>query len=178
MADLDTPMEGLESDAVEAPEIVPDLMVDYPEPDDLKQDDFAPRVIGEDGQIEGDETDNDAPMTNKTFRVALKSALTIPAGFSPDWKPLAIQPNETEMFNEAADGLFELVQIWAPSLLVPDSPTVQAIIKAMPLFLMKAMVVREILAARNSKPVIEGKADEPAPEAPQESPVMAEQAFV
>lgn len=79
------------------------------------------------------------------FWMVFKTSFGLPGMFATSWKPLAIQPEETEIARDASDAIYELLEIYYPAALMPQSETFGRIARAFPFVMAKVMIVRTIL---------------------------------
>lgn len=84
-------------------------------------------------------------ITKEAFFVAFRHSFGLPGMFMPMWKPLAVQPDEVEIARDASDAIYELLEIYFPSALMPQSENFMRITRAAPFILAKIMIVRMIL---------------------------------
>lgn len=84
-------------------------------------------------------------ITKEAFFVAFRHSFGLPGMFIPMWKPLAVQPEEVEIARDASDAIYEMLEIYFPSALMPQSENFMRITRAAPFILAKIMVVRMIL---------------------------------
>ena len=82
------------------------------------------------------------------FYTVFKTAFAVPGMVVADLKPIAIQPDEAEIAREASDAVYELLEIYYPSALMPQSEGFARVMRMFPFVAAKVMVVREILTAR------------------------------
>ncbi|MCG7626496.1 hypothetical protein MHM88_01660 [Epibacterium sp. MM17-32] len=87
-------------------------------------------------------------ISKEAFFVAFRHSFGLPGMFSAQWKPLAIQPDETEIARDASDAIYELLEIYFPSALSPQSEMFARLSRAAPFILAKVMIVRMILEER------------------------------
>lgn len=133
-----------------------------PEPDALGgdyMDTFRAPEIGGEGDLEHDvvtpeqaeaANDNEAPepLDKAAFWIVFKAGFAIPGGFFPDFAPLAIQPHEEPPARAASDSIHDLLGIYFPAALLPQSKTLALVLGAAPFLIMKVAVVREIMRGR------------------------------
>ncbi|MEY8798951.1 hypothetical protein AB9K35_01285 [Leisingera sp. XS_AS12] len=84
-------------------------------------------------------------ITKAAFFTAFKHSFGLPGLFLPMWKPLAVQDDEVEIARDASDAIYELLEIYFPSALMPQSENFMRVTRAAPFILAKIMVVRMIL---------------------------------
>ncbi|NVK16714.1 MAG: hypothetical protein HWE35_21285 [Rhodobacteraceae bacterium] len=84
-------------------------------------------------------------ITKEAFFVAFRHGFGLPGIFMPMWKPLAVQPDEVEIARDASDAIYELLEIYFPSALMPQSENFMRITRAAPFLVAKIMIVRMIL---------------------------------
>lgn len=84
-------------------------------------------------------------ITKAAFFVAFRHSFGLPGMFIPMWKPLAVQDDEVEIARDASDAIYELLEIYFPSALMPQSENFMRITRAAPFILAKIMIVRMIL---------------------------------
>lgn len=87
-------------------------------------------------------------ISKAAFFVAFRHSFGMPGMFVPMWKPLAIQPEEMEIAQDASDAIYELLEIYWPAALSPQSETFGRIARAAPFLLAKVMIVRMVLEDR------------------------------
>lgn len=87
-------------------------------------------------------------ISKAAFFVAFRHSFGLPGMFLPMWKPLAIQPDEVEIAQDASDAIYELLEIYFPAALAPQSETFMRISRAAPFILAKVMIVRMIFEER------------------------------
>jgi hypothetical protein len=133
--------------------------------DDLQEggaaylDTFRAPEIGGESEIEHDvltpeqadaagDPDAPEPIDKGAFWIVFKAGFAIPGGFFPDFAPLAIQPHEEPPARIASDSIHDLLGIYFPSALLPQSQTLALALGAAPFLLMKVAVVREIMRGR------------------------------
>lgn len=91
-------------------------------------------------------------ISKEAFFVAFRHSFGLPGLFLPMWKPLAVQDDEIEIAQDASDAIYELLEIYFPSALMPQSENFMRLTRAAPFLLAKIMVVRMIFAeARRAK---------------------------
>ncbi|MCG7622723.1 hypothetical protein [Epibacterium sp. Ofav1-8] len=95
-----------------------------------------------------DALDEVEQITKDAFFVAFRHSFGLPGMFLPHWKPLAIHPEETEIARDASDAIYDLLQIYYPAALMPQSETLALLSRAAPFVIAKVMVVRMILEER------------------------------
>ena len=104
-------------------------------------------------------------MSKDAFFVVFRHGFGLPGMFSPTWKPLAIQPEETQIARDACDAIYELLEIYFPAALLPQGDTIARLMTAGPFIIAKVMVVRMILAAQRQEKIAPKRpASDPAPE--------------
>lgn len=109
-----------------------------PAPDDVQPlDDEGQPIMpeAEPGQI-----------TKGQFWEVFKQVFGLPGLFQPIWKPLAIQPDETEQARAASDAIYEIAEIYLPSLLRPGGEMAGRLLACVPFLMAKAQIARGILA--------------------------------
>lgn len=111
--------------------------------------------LDEEGNEIGAEFDPVEPeqVTRDGFFVLFRTAFDLPGQIMPDFKPLAVQPEEECTARAASDALYSLLEIYYPSALLPQSETLAHLLTLGPFVLGKAMVVKAILDARRRPPV-------------------------
>lgn len=140
---------------VEEPEAAAN--VDAPPPDDAAHmDGFrAPEIDGEgeaapdDVQPVGEDGEPIAPdpglITKEQFWTVWQQVFGLPGLFAPRWKPLAIQPDEIETGRAASDAVYEIAEIYLPSILRPGGDMAARLLACVPFLLAKAQIARMIL---------------------------------
>ncbi len=115
---------------------------------------------------------SDGLMDKDTFWMVFKSTWSLPQSIMRDLAALEIQPQEEKSARVASDAFYELLKIYYPAPLMPQSETIMHLMVAGPFFIGKAMIVREVLRSRKAKPVFQRSEAEPEgqPEQPQEQP--------
>lgn len=147
---------------------VPDIDEDGGDPD-------APIVLSE---ALADEEENPAApadveeLSEEAFWLMFQSGFNAPGMFVKDLKPLAISDEEAEQARAASNATYALLRIWYPAALTPHNETIGHLIMAMPFFMAKVMIVREILRARNATPVqpVEPQRNQETRDAPASEP--------
>ena len=79
------------------------------------------------------------------FRV-FQTAFAVPGMIQPKWQPVAIQPHETSAARDASDAVYDLLEIYYPAALKPQSATLECLRRAGPFIAAKIMVIRAIMA--------------------------------
>jgi len=87
-------------------------------------------------------------MSKGAFFVVFNHAFGLPGMFMPDFRPLAIQPEEEPIARDASDAIYELLEIYWPQALLPQGDTFARIARAAPFILAKVMILRMILMER------------------------------
>lgn len=103
-------------------------------------------------------------LSKDAFWHVFKTAFAMPAMFAPDFKPLAIQEHEIEIGRDASDAIYEILEIYYPSALLPQGEMFARFARAAPFVLAKVMIVRTIFAERRAarlKPVNGSSGPEP-----------------
>ena len=115
---------------------------------------------GEDDPVAVDPETGDVPSAAEAveligkgaFYTVFKTAFAAPAMFmGADWQPLAIQPHEDEIARDASDAIYEILEIYYPAALTPQSEGFARIMRAAPFIAAKVMIVRAILQARRAE---------------------------
>lgn len=127
------PDEAAHLDGFRAPEI---------DGGEVAEDDVQP--LGEDGEPVGFDVEPDQ-ITREAFWTVWKSGFGLPGMFAAQWKPLAIQTEETDTARAASDAVYEILEIYWPSALQPQGEMFARIATAAPFVLAKVMIVRNIL---------------------------------
>ena len=91
-------------------------------------------------------------LDKEAFWVVFKSMFSIPGTLSKDFAPLAIADAEQHQARAASDAVHSLLEIYYPAALMPQSETLGHLMVAGPFFIGKAMIVREMIRARNAPP--------------------------
>lgn len=126
---------------------------------EVYMDTFRAPEIGGEGDLEHDvitpeqaaalpEDETPEPIDKGAFWIVFKAGFAIPGGFLPDFAPLAIQPHEEPPARIASDSIHDLLGIYFPSALLPQSKTLALALGAAPFLIMKVAVVREIMRGR------------------------------
>lgn len=104
---------------------------------------------GETASIEGEVVDvhGGTDVGRENFYLMLNSAFALPGQIIPDLKPLAIQPDEEKIARDASDGIYNIVQIWCPAVLVVNNPTIANLFAAAPFIVGKVAIMMEIMSA-------------------------------
>ena len=124
-------------------------------------DSFRAPEIGGEGDLEHDvltpeqadqapEDEAPDPIDKAAFWIVFKAGFAIPSGFFPDFAPLAIQPHEEPTARTASDAIHDILSIYYPDALKPQSQLLTLLLAAGPFLIMKVAVVREILKARKA----------------------------
>lgn len=104
-------------------------------------------------------------MDKGAFFVVFSTAFNIPAMINRDFGPLAIQAEEQAAARAASDGIYDLLEIYYPSALMPQGRVAASLLAAGPFIFGKVLIVREIFAAkRRAKIEAEAEADRVATE--------------
>jgi len=85
-------------------------------------------------------------ITKGQFWEVFKQVFSLPGLFQPIWKPLAIQPDETEQARAASDAIYEIAEIYLPSLLRPGGEMAGRLLACVPFLMAKAQIARGIMA--------------------------------
>lgn len=157
--------------------------VDAPPPGDdpaAHLDTFAAPDIEGEGQAAPDDVqpldDEGQPIaeapgqiTKEQFWEVFKQVFGLPGLFQPIWKPLAIQPDETEQARAASNAIYEIAEIYLPSLLRPGGEMAGRLLACVPFLMAKAQIARGILAEMKAQRIA---AQQPANDnaAPQAAP--------
>ncbi len=144
---------------------MPDIDADYHDPD-------APFEVGEDGAPVGLEPER---IDREAFWVVFETAFSVPGMMMEELKPLAIKSDEKTAARAASDATYSLLEIYYPAALMPQSATLAHLMVAGPFFVGKALIVREILRARQAKQM---PAPRNAPEPQQRSSAHDPSAFL
>ena len=91
-------------------------------------------------------------MDKNAFWTVFQSCFSIPAFLMPGMKQLAVQKEEETAARAASDATYSLLEIYYPNALMPQGEVFAHLMVAAPFFFAKAMIVREVLRARNAKP--------------------------
>lgn len=118
-----------------------DLEDDAPPPDDVLDVDENGDPVA--GNFEPEQ------ISKEAFWTVFKQAFSLPGMFAQVWKPLAIQPDEQEAGRAASDAIYELLEIYFPGALLPQSDTLARLLACVPFLMAKVIVVRAIMADRN-----------------------------
>lgn len=94
-----------------------------------------------------------ARLSIDDFWTVFRSAWSVPQGFDPAFAPLAVQPHEEEAARAASDAVYELIAIYYPSLLTPNTRTGALLLAMAPFMIAKVATVRAIMAEKRAKPV-------------------------
>lgn len=108
----------------------------------------APRVRPEPGtDAEHADAAEAALIDQGTFYgVVFSTVFAVPGYVRPQFKPLAIQPEEQESARAASDAVYELLRVYFPAALRPGSDTLGHVMAAAPFLMMKAQIARAIIA--------------------------------
>lgn len=150
-------MDTLE--APSGPEIAPDADLGHDTPDhlnDFRAPDLELEGGGGDDVVQVDPETGEMPqpaeavelLTKSAFYTVFKTAFAVPGMLGRDFKPLAIQPDEEDTARDASDAVYELLEIYFPQALMPQSEGLARIMRAAPFIMGKVLIVREILTAR------------------------------
>lgn len=118
--------------------VIPDNSDAYKDPD-------APVDLDADGEPLQQENAAVERIDKAAFFVTIKTVLQVPSMMDADFAPIAIQQGETEGARMASDSIFELLEIWYPSALQPNSDTIAHMMIAGPFLIGKLMIARQIL---------------------------------
>lgn len=129
--------------------------------DTFRAADLDPGAGDPGGVIEADQDgqfpDPDAPalgdaetLSREVFWQTFKTAFAYPGMIDQDFKPLAIQPEETDLAHGASDATFDLLEEYAPGLLAVDDKWFKLAMVGQFLFL-KIAVVREVFAEKRAR---------------------------
>ncbi|MCA8834469.1 MAG: hypothetical protein K8953_05220 [Proteobacteria bacterium] len=111
----------------------------------------AGETAGPGQQFDGEGESQPARVSKEQFFVAIKMMFDMPQVMDKDWQPLAIKPNEEDMAKAFSDGIYGLLEIWFPSMLIIGSPTLANLAMCAPLIMAKVMAFREIVEAKNAR---------------------------
>jgi len=146
------------SDEIDAPE-VPELADDGAHLDTFRAADMDDDAPAADDVVDLD--DEGQPIagpvgveqiSKEAFWIVFEQSFALPGMFVPIWKPLAVQPDEKDAARSASDAVYELLEIYFPSALMPQSDTLARLLACVPFLLAKIMVVRAIMADRRKPP--------------------------
>lgn len=136
-----------------------------PENDDSFVDPDAPQEIGEDGEPIAPEF---APerLDKAAFYITFKIIFQVPAMLDKDFAPLAIQSGEEDQGRAASDAAYDLLEIWYPAALEPNSESIAHLMIVVPFLAGKVMLLRMILEdKRNTIEHVPTRQPTPEPEA-------------
>lgn len=86
-------------------------------------------------------------VTKDGFYLVFEKAFWFPGAFMPPLAPLAIQPgHETTVAREASDAIYEILEIYWPGALMPQSDMLARLAAIVPFAMIKYMTVRTLLA--------------------------------
>lgn len=164
----DTTPETFSTSSVEHDDAAPDLdSFTVPPIDGDQADPDAPVDLGDDG--EPVTSSGPEAVDKDQFWIVFQTAFGMPGMFLPDLRPMAIQPFEEAPARQASDATHSLLEIYYPSALMPQSETLAHLMAAMPFFLAKAMIVREIIRSRRARDVSQPRGDDGAGHGPENS---------
>lgn len=142
--------------------VVPDI-------DDSADDEDAPINVTLEQEAEEAEPLEPEKLSRDAFFTVFKTAFDMPGHLVPDFKPVAIQPNEEQAGRAASDATYSLLEIYYPNALMPQSEVMAHLLVACPFLIGKAMIVRAILQARKMERVQPSKdREKPEREQPRE----------
>lgn len=90
-------------------------------------------------------------ITKAQFWEVFKQVFGLPGLFAPIWKPLAIQPDEIEAARAASDAIYEIAEIYLPSLLRPGGDMAARLLACVPFILAKGQIARAIIAEQKAQ---------------------------
>lgn len=121
-----------------------------PENDELVTDPDAPVMLDEDGEPVA-QTMTPERLDKAAFATSFNVVLSVPGALDPDFRPIAVQPEETDQARAASDALYDLLEIWYPSALTPNSATIGNLMIVAPFIFGKAMIARAIIADKRAR---------------------------
>ena len=127
------PDEAAHLDTFRAPEIEGEAQA---APDDVQP-------VGDDGEPVPAVPEQ---ISKDQFWTVFQQAFGLPGLFSPRWKPLGIQPDEIDTARAASDAIYEIAEIYLPSLLQPGGDMATRLLACVPFIMAKAAIARAILA--------------------------------
>lgn len=85
-------------------------------------------------------------ITKDAFYVVFEKAFWFPGAFMPPLAPLAIQPgHEATLARDASDAIYEILEIYWPGALLPQSDMLARVMVIVPFAMLKYATVREVL---------------------------------
>jgi hypothetical protein len=136
--------------------VIPSVETEEHDPDAPRSRDEAGGVASDAGEAEPPKQDR---MTKQTFRLGFKGAFKI-ASVVPaiGVAELAVQPDEEEHANVAADATFDLLELYFPSFFDEEREVLGLLIAAGSFFIMKGMVVAAVIKARKEQELADMRA--------------------
>ena len=117
--------------------VIPENDEDFVDPD-------APQEIGQDGEPIAPEFAPDR-LDKAAFFITFKTIFQVPAMLDTDFAPLAIQREEMDQARAASDAAYDLLEIWYPAALEPNSESIAHLMIVVPFLAGKVMLLRMIL---------------------------------
>lgn len=115
-----------------------------PENDDAFVDPDAPQALDEDGAPIAPEYTPDR-LDKAAFYITFRTIFQVPAMLDKDFAPLAIQNEEQDQGRAASDASYDLLEIWYPAALEPNSESIAHLMVVVPFLAGKVMMLRMIL---------------------------------
>lgn len=139
-----------------------------PENDEAFVDPDAPQELGEDGEPVDPHFEPER-LDKAAFFITFKMIFDVPQMLDPDFQPLAIEASERDQARVASDAAYDLLEIWYPAALSPNSETMAHLMVLVPFLLGKFMIARSILQAKRAT-IEHGPALAPVPADKDEEP--------
>lgn len=134
-----------------------------PENDEEFFDPDAPLEIDEDGEPIAQQYTPER-LDKAAFYITFKTLFQVPAMLDQDFAPLAIQTGEDDQARAASDAGYDLLEIWYPAALEPNSESIAHLMVIGPFLVGKLMIARMILAEKRQPIYEHGPAAQPQPE--------------
>ena len=115
-----------------------------PENDEAFVDPDAPLEIDEAGEVIEPQFEPER-LDKAAFFITFKTVFQVPAMFDQDFAPLAIQQEENDQGRAASDAAYDLLEIWYPAALEPNSESITHLLVLVPFLAGKVMMLRMIL---------------------------------
>ena len=111
--------------------------------DEIDQGETEFLEVGDDGEPVAEILEPEQ-MSRDAFHMVFEKAFSLPGLFIPKWQPLAIQDHEKDAAREASGAIYEILEIWFPSFLVPGGDMLGRFLCILPLAMAKVAVVAAI----------------------------------
>lgn len=135
-----------------------------PENDEAYVDPDAPQALDDDGEpIAPDYTPE--RLDKAAFYITFKIIFQVPAMLDKDFAPLTIQSDENDQARAASDATYDLLEIWYPAALEPNSDTIAHLLIVVPFLAGKVILLKNILEDKRKTIEHVPTPQSPAPEA-------------